>query len=65
MKVFPTMFTQWTKNVVQDSNVNLMVNDNVSPYYSTQKGLRQVDPSAPLFFNYVYVVRTTMTMKAR
>jgi hypothetical protein len=64
MKDFPTMFIQWTKNVFRGGNIIVLVNDDVGLYFTTRKGLRHGDTSAPLLLSNVDDIQTTMTKSA-
>jgi hypothetical protein len=51
MKDFLVQFVNWTKAVINNGNVCIMVNDILGPYFQTRKGLRQGDPFSHLLFN--------------
>lgn len=45
--------------------MNILVNDNVCPYFQTRKGLRQGDPFSPILFNIARDVLATLVNRAQ
>lgn len=65
MKGFPDKFVQWTKSVVSEGNVCIMVNDVLGSYFRTSKGLRQGDPFSPLLFDIAADVLAVLVRRAQ
>ena len=65
MKGFPDKFVQWTKSVVNNGKVCIMVNDRLGPYFRTRKGLRQGDLFSPLLFNIAAEVLAVLVKRAQ
>jgi hypothetical protein len=65
MKGFPELFVKWTKDVVNNGKVCIMVNDELGPYFQTRKGLRQGDPFSPLLFNIDAYVLSVLVKRAQ
>lgn len=53
MKGFDSAWWQQVKSIVQGGNIGVKVNDDISHYFQTQKGLWQGDPMLPILFNIV------------
>jgi hypothetical protein len=49
MEGFPEIFTNWTKAIVNNGKLCIMVNDRLGFYFQTKKGLTQGDAFSPLF----------------
>ena len=65
MKGFPEQFNQWTKAVVNDGKVCVMVDEKLHPYFQTRKGLGQGDPYSPLLFNIAAEVLAILISRAQ
>jgi hypothetical protein len=53
MKGFNPMWCKWIEDFVTKGSVGVKVNDNISHYFQTHKGLKQGDPLSPILFNLV------------
>jgi hypothetical protein len=53
MKGFSPSWCAWIHTIVSKSHVRVKVNDDVGPFFSTFKGLRQGDHLSPILFNIV------------
>ena len=53
MKGFSHKWIEWTKSFISGGSVAVNVNDEVGPYFQTNKALRQGDPLSPILFNIV------------
>jgi retron-type reverse transcriptase len=51
MKGFHDKFVKWIMEVVNDGKVAMLVNDQIGPYFKTDRGVRQGDPISPILFN--------------
>lgn len=52
-KGFGDIWCDWIMKTVRGGRVAIKVNDQIGPYFSTFKGVRQGDPLSPLLFNLV------------
>ena len=48
---FPPRWCSWIKKVVTCGTLSVIVNDQMGPYFTSGKGVRQEDPLSPLLFN--------------
>jgi len=48
---FPPRWCSWIKKVVTCGTLSVKVNDQMGPYFTSGKGVRQGDPLSPLLFN--------------
>ena len=48
---FPPRWCRWIKKVVTCGTLSVKVNDQMGPYFTSGKGVRQGDPLSPLLFN--------------
>jgi hypothetical protein len=65
MKGFSDRWCSWVNQFVSKGSVAIKVNDDVSRYFQTKKGLRQEDPLSPLLFNLVIDMLATFISRAR
>jgi hypothetical protein len=65
MKGFPGKFIQWTRAVVTEGKVCVMLNDVLGKYFTTKKGLRQGDPFSPLLFDIAANVLAVLIKRAQ
>ena len=52
-------------SLVQKCSVDIKVNDDISHYFQTHKGLRQGDSMSPLLFNIVADMLTVLIGRAK
>jgi hypothetical protein len=64
MKGFPKLFVDWVNSVVNDG-VAVMVNDQLSPYFKTLRGVRQGDPLSPILFDLAVDVLAVLVKRAQ
>lgn len=65
MKGFDSTWRKQVESFVQGGTVGIRVNDDVSHYFQTQKGLRQGDPMSPILFNIVADMLTILAGRAK
>lgn len=53
------------KAFVQGGNVGIKVNDQLSSYFQTKKGLQQGDPLSPILFNIVVDMLAIIVARAK
>jgi hypothetical protein len=53
MKVFDPKWCEWIKNFVEKGSMGVCLNNDISHYFQTRKGLRQGDPLSPILFNII------------
>jgi hypothetical protein len=61
---FGGKWIEWIRNIVIGGSVSVVANEEESPTFKTDKGLRQGDPLSPLLFNIVADASTKMLDKA-
>ena len=65
MKGFSETWCNWIKTFVQGGNVGIKINDQMGPFFQTQKGLRQGDPLSPVLFNLVVDMLSILIARAK
>ena len=65
MKRFSETWCNWIKTFVQGGNVGIKINDQMGPFFQTQKGLRQGDPLSPVLFNLVVDMLSILIARAK
>lgn len=63
-KEFPVLWCDWIMKVIRGVKVAVKVNDQVGPYFETNKSLRQGDPLSPLLFNLAAEALTLLINRA-
>ena len=51
--------------MVTGGSVGIKVNDDISPYFQTKRGLRQGDPMSPILFNIVADMLALINKRAK
>jgi hypothetical protein len=65
MMGFDEKWCGWIEEVVTGGTVSVKLNDQLGPYFSNHKGVRQGDPLSPILFNFVADCLTKMVKKAQ
>jgi hypothetical protein len=65
MMGFDEKWCGWIEEVVTGGTVSVKLNDQLGPYFSNHKGVRQGDPLSPILFNFVADFLTKMVNKAQ
>jgi hypothetical protein len=65
MKGFSDRWCSWVNEFVNRGSVAIKVNDDVSRYFQTKKGLRQGDTLSPLLFSMVINMLATFISRVR
>lgn len=65
MKGFSAQWCEWIQSIVSRGHVGIKVNNDVGPYFQTQKGLRQGDPLSPILFNIVADMLSLLISRAK
>jgi hypothetical protein len=65
MKGFPPKWCDWIARFIQGGSVGIKVNDDISHYFQTLKGLRQGDPFSPILFNIVTDLLAILIARAK
>jgi hypothetical protein len=65
MKGFSEKWCQWINQIITKGSVGIKINDNVSRYFQTKKGLRQGDPLSPLLFNLIADMLNLLISRAK
>jgi hypothetical protein len=65
MKDFAPQWCDWIKKTVTGGSVGIQVNNIVSSFFQTKKGLRQGDPLSPVLFNIVADMLALLISRAR
>src|ERR1041385_410366 len=65
MKGLLDKWCDWIMKSMIGGKVGIKVNDNIGPYFKTQKGLRQGDALSPLLFDLVADALAVILEKAK
>jgi hypothetical protein len=65
MKGFLSLWCEWVARFIQCGSVGIRVNDDISHYFQTLKGLRQGDPLSPILFKIVADMLVIMIARAK
>ena len=65
MKGFSQKWCDWVQSIVSGGHVGVKVNDEIGPFFSTHKGLRQGDPLSPILFNIVADMLPILFLRAK
>ena len=64
-KGFSHTWCSWIKTFIHEGFIGIKVNDQVSPYFQTKKGLRQGDPLSPILFDIVVDMLVVIIARAK
>ncbi|WVZ53210.1 hypothetical protein U9M48_004183, partial [Paspalum notatum var. saurae] len=62
---FSPKWCNWIHQMVTNGCVGVKVNDNVSEFFHTKKGLRQGDPMSPILFNLIADMLAILIARAK
>jgi hypothetical protein len=65
MKGFSPKWCAWIQSIVSRGHVGIKINDEVGPFFTTHKGLRQGDPLSPILFNIVVDMLAILFSRAK
>jgi hypothetical protein len=65
MKGFNHKWCKWIEDFVTKGSVGVKVNDDISHYFQTHKGLKQGDPLSPILFNHVADMLAILIARAK
>jgi hypothetical protein len=65
MKGFSDTWCSWIKTFMEGGHVAVKVNDQMGPFFQTQRGVRQGDPLSPIMFNLVADMLATLIKRAK
>jgi hypothetical protein len=62
---FNSTWCKWINKLLHDGTVSMKMNNEIGPYFTIHKGVRQGEPLSPLLFNFVVHVLTRMVLSAQ
>ena len=65
IKGFDQAWRDQVDSIMKKGSVRIRVNDDISHYFQTHKGLRQGDPMSPILFNIVVDMLTILIGRAK
>jgi hypothetical protein len=65
IKGFSNKWCNWKSQIISKGSVGVKLNDNISRYFQTKKGLRYGDSLSPLLFNLVADILSTLIIRAK
>jgi hypothetical protein len=65
MKGFSPSWCKWIASFMEESHVEIKINDQACPNFKTKKGVRHEDPLSPILFNIVVDILAIIINRAK